>query len=811
MCRYKDKFNLSLTLGDDKECKSMLQLNATESFCRLRDSQIRSILWKSLLVVISHGKLSDFGNHCSDPHVLDRWCVICGATNSQSEAMGIDFGDTVTCTVSFMWPANTSSQLWHFAKTFIKYQSFQAYRGIRLGEAQNPGPSVGKKAPSCLNFAVVNPTSVFNKVGTFVKLRQQHNIHVFALAETSVTANAQAITTKQLASQKLQVNWPPPVLPQRDTIKCDRGKASGTAIISAVPMRPCRFALPDHWKTNTRFNRASIQIGQSHIQVWSVYGYTLSQPRCEERTDDILAFVNSQIDMVPLPFIICGDFNAEVTKLPIWTSFAQRGAQDLAQIHRQMYGVSVPPTCHQSTRPDSAIVSKDLVPLIKAITVLQPTWFSAHAPVLFQIQLPGVALFRNHFSLPKSYMDFAPTAIDLAEAHKFIAEVIPEPNTLEEWGQAVENTVDCWLQQKGESIGIPSYLPKSYRGRCCDRKLQSKPVISQLRHARQGEYEPPDEILSMKTKRKVTQHRRLESLYRRIKAVPNPQAKGRQYFQGICQEWNCILTSKCYGPPFARWLADAPELGLPPWPLPSLAFLHEVLQHSRFHIDSAIACDRKVFQNKAKFAEKLDRQHMGARNAFSRIRGTPRSPANVILKEIECQIPAKWNPEVRTVELHHQNLVKLEASIPILVDGQQGKLCHFSLDKVVIHFEKFPDMLPDVVKVTQSCEICKPQDVADQLTEYWATWWQSSSNQIADDAPWEFDDALLHLPHLPPIEIDFTLEQLKQTISRLKPNSARGFDGISVYELQTLPDALLDQLLIIFQTYLSANFVSVAT
>lgn len=116
-------------------------------------------------------------------------------------------------------------------------------------------------------------------------------------------------------------------------------------------------------------------------------------------------------------------------------------------------------------------------------------------------------------------MEFAPTSQDLAKAHQEIEHHIPQPSSLEEWGEAVEATVDQWLQQKGESLSIPSNLPKAFRGRCREISLQKKPVVSLLKHARQGDYEPPDEILSMKTKRKVTQHRRIESLYRRLKAA----------------------------------------------------------------------------------------------------------------------------------------------------------------------------------------------------------------------------------------------------------------------------------------------------
>ena len=755
----------------------------------------------TLIICRHYGLLDVLGNHCSDPHVLDLWCVICGATLTFGFAIDDISDERISCTAFANISARNPFSILYVAIPFQQNHTFQAYRGIRIGEAKNPGPSTRKKAPNTLNFAVVNPTALLNKVGTFVDLKKTCNIHVFALAETSATATAQQTITKQLAKQQLSVNWSPPVLPQRDTIKCDRGKASGTAIISSVPMRPCRFAIPDYWKTNTRFNRAIIQIGQSHFQVWSVYGFTSSQPRCKERTNELLAFVNSQLDLVPLPYIICGDFNAEVTQLPIWTSFAQRGAQDLAEIHLRLHGCSMPPTCQQATRPDSAIISKDIVPLVRSIRVLPATWFSTHAPVIFNIQLPGEALFRQHFTLPRSFMEFAPTKQDLEDAHAKVNADIPTPTSLEEWGNAVETTVDQWLQCKGSSLGIPTSLPAAFRGRCCDRNLQQRPVVSQLRYARQGDYEPSDEILSMRTKRKITQQRRIESLYRRLKAEPNPISRGQVYFQGICDEWICILKSRSFGIVFAHWLTNIPELGFPPWPLPTEGFLFDVLQHCHFQIECDLAFDRKVYHNKAKFAATLDRQHMGSQQAFSRIRGSPRSPVNVVKTELESIVPATWNLETKTVDLHHSELGEFQPSMPILVDGEQGKICHFSSNRIVIAFEQIPESPPDRVKLTQTCETCEPKDVADMLSTYWSEWWQCNDNLISDHESWTFDDTLLHLPQLPPIDVEFTLPQLKLAISRLKSNSARGFDGVSAFELQTMPDTLLEQLLTVLQNY----------
>ena len=733
-----------------------------------------------------------FGKHCSDPHVLDRWCVICDATKALGLATDLITVSFSQCIVFFLW----------LFDVFVNYNVFQAYRGIRIGEAKNPGPNTRKSSPTLLNIAVVNPTAVLNKVGTFLSLKEQRNIHVFAMSETSATLSAQKTLTYQFARQRLKVNWSPPVLPQRDTIKCDRGKASGTALVSSVPMRPCRFALPDPWRTNTRFNRAIIQVGQSHFQIWTVYGYTSSQPRCKERTNEILTFVNSQLDMIPLPFLICGDFNAEVTQLPIWSSFSQRGAQDLAQIHQMIHGSLMPPTCHHATRPDSAIVSKEIVPLISSIRVLSSTWFSAHAPVVFSIRLKDSALFRQHFTLPRSFMEFAPSQHDLAVAHQAVMANIPCPSSLEEWGDAVEATVDQWLQHKGEVLGIPTHLPKAYRGRCREIHFQKKPVVSHLRSARQGDYEPPDEILSMQTKRKVTQHRRIESLLRRLKAVP-PTSKGDQYFQGLCQEWICILKSKCHGPVFAQWLSTIPELGFPPWPLPTVEFLFDLLQHSRFHIETSVARDRKVFQDKALFAAKMDRMHMGSKQAFSRLRGAPKSPTNIVKTAIELNIPAIWNQEQQIVDLSHDDLHKLQASMPIFVDGQQGKLCHFATDRIVLHLDQIPDPLPTSVVITQNCETCDPQEVADKLSQYWKTWWTINEMPISDQDPWDFDDMLRSLPNITPLDIELTVEQLKLAITRLRPNSARGFDGISAFELQTLPDSLLEQLLKILLSYTS--------
>lgn len=58
---------------------------------------------------------------------------------------------------------------------------------------------------------------------------------------------------------------------------------------------------------------------------------------------------------------------------------------------------------------------------------------------------------------------------------------------------------------------------------------------------------------------------------------------------------------------------------------------------------------------------------------------------------------------------------------------------------------------------------------------------------------------LARLPVHEPVSVVFDLPELKLAIRRLKPHSARGFDGTSSAELRVIPDGLLLILLDIFQ------------
>ena len=331
-----------------------------------------------------------------------------------------------------------------------------------------------------LTVAITNPTTVQSKVPTIMDLFQKEGVQVVTLSETAATQHVQQQVSKKLCRKHVLSHWSPPAMPHRDSISdrlCERGKATGTAVFSMVPCRKARLPLSEPWNVCPRFVHTIVQIGQTHFQLCVVYGYSHSQfhQKASQQTEDLLQFVRDQILQVPLPYIICGDFNLEPTSMQSWHSFMQMGAVDLATIYQQLYHHQMPATCNQSTRPDTAIFSKELIPFVSSIRILGQQWFATHCPVLFTLTLPGPHLFTCRMRLPKTWCEFGPTEDNLAKALNDIGEDT-DITTLAQWGKLVDDTVDAWLRSQNSEI-LPSKLPKQFRGRCQTPKIAKSPTF----------------------------------------------------------------------------------------------------------------------------------------------------------------------------------------------------------------------------------------------------------------------------------------------------------------------------------------------
>lgn len=394
--------------------------------------------------------------------------------------------------------------------------------GVRHGEAKNPGPSKQVNECNFFNVGLCNPTSIYNKADTIKQLFTDVNLHILCLAETSATTSTQSIIRSNLRPEGIKCLFSPEVPPQITRVTgepSNRGKASGTAVFSTTPCRLNANPRPTEWITSPRFCHSICQLGPLQCQVVSIYGMTASHATAADFTNQMLEAILHEVKLVGLPFLIAGDFNHEPQKLPIWDDFAAWGCQDLLELHQAKFHCEMPPTCLEVTRPDNCILSKELIPLLTHIQVLEATWFATHRPVTMSFSLPKCQLFKNVLRLPKTWIELGIEKSDLEKTETTV-DTWPWPQTLEEWGHQVEQAVDLALRlQPQKDDGQPGHLPKAYRGRMQPRAPVKVPLQSHVKPARQGDYNPEKEVCSVASGRCVKQLRRIQSLYRRFKKV----------------------------------------------------------------------------------------------------------------------------------------------------------------------------------------------------------------------------------------------------------------------------------------------------
>ena len=210
-----------------------------------------------------------------------------------------------------------------------------------------------------------------------------------------------------------------------------------------------------------------------------------------------------------------------------------------------------------------------LVPFVSRIQVLEETWLATRSPVMFQLSLPGPVLFAKHIRFPKSFVE-----LDTADQHwdnmVDVSGALQNASSIQEWGEAVENNIDKYLRQ---GVGSVPFLSKAFRGRCQPVTFVKCPIMSPTKVANQGSFEPSCEVLSMPTRRKVTQVRRLESLWRRLNKLEKEGPKNENTMAELKGEWKAIVRSQCFGSPFLQWICSWSCFDFPSWPLPEASWV----------------------------------------------------------------------------------------------------------------------------------------------------------------------------------------------------------------------------------------------
>eukprot|EP00435_Cladocopium_sp_Y103_P074345 s105_g48.t1 len=675
---------------------------------------------------------------------------------------------------------------------------------VRYGEALHPGPEMD---PCTIRICITNPTCVAKKAEVYSDLIKKFGIHVVTMSETAATAVAQKKFTYDMRASKSKMLWSQPVPPLSETRlghATHRGKAAGVAIAATVPIRPSRVPLPEEWSTCNRILHAVVKMGQSHCQLVVLY----CRPVCGQGAIDfnnrLLEAALHQVDQIPLPYIILGDMNMDVDAFEAWPFLASKGCRSLDQLHQRLHATCMPFTCKQATRPDNAIVSPALVPHVKSVSVLEATWFATHAPVLFQIDLPGHNLFSLHLRFPKSFVELCIDDQDWTDMTDQQCD-LSSATTIEEWGRAVEKQVDATLRKGRGSV---PRLSRAYRGRCQNVRFVKCPIGSPTKKAWLGSFEPTTEVVSMSTRRQVTQVRRIESLQQRLAKFARQGPTTPNTLTELQQEWKAILRSHCFGSmPFLHWICSWPEICWPAWPLPDAEWLYQVLQITRFQVEAALKRDEQIQKLKHAFHRQLDRS-CNNKKAYATVRGPGLPRVSEIGRKVsfEAVVVNEDSSRHHRVYADQADIAMLSHDFPIAIGHIQAQVVEIECHSFTATTHEEVHLWEEDIPVIQHQFLISPGDIAKQLDAFWKPIWtrDEASMQFIDQTPAELGiSALLeHLPPHPEIAIDMQCQtSWSHAVKRLKSGSARGTDLISAQEIKMLPIAFIMELARILAGY----------
>ena len=652
--------------------------------------------------------------------------------------------------------------------------------------------------PDDLRFAICNPTSLTHKADAFSALRKQFHCHFIAASETSATQPVQGMASRQmrqLGYHSAFTTAAPSLRARADQQISLRGKATGRAAFCVAPLRHTRCS--QQLQPGLDLRLLHVIVDEWKIQFVILYGLAQSNSGAQEFNDALLATATQRVEQVNLPAIILGDFNADVHKLPSAHRLARLGFLHLQQLFTNMYGGNMPPTCKEATNPDTAFISPILLPRVKAISVLQEPLFDAHKVVLFDLYGCSGNLTKQVWPKPKPFTDliidrelFTQADVDLAH--------VPPPCDLEEWGQRVEHTVDVALRKAPAGANLPRHLPRAFRGRCLPQKPKQILITSLVPKARSGDFEPDQEIHRVVTAGMIKQLRRIQSLRRKLSKEALHHA--------LLLEWRCILRFRYQAQSFVAWLQSQPELYPVPWNLPTMEWLNDLDQLWRHEVQRAMNVDSQIFQDKQKFRLQLDKKQGHNKLTFASVRGSTPKLESV---EQTCEQDAILVP--LSTRVHSKSHARYEAFVPEPSAFQQGRnLCldnhlawiHDIREQSII--VSCPAELVDLenVQVRQNILVTNPQQICHHLTQFWEPIWQRDDAHLHSPALDVAFQQFLNLLPCQSLQVDSkNLEVWKQVIRALKWNAAPGPDGITAFELQTLPDSLISMLIQVVHSY----------
>ena len=686
-----------------------------------------------------------------------------------------------------------SNSRWQFCLRLFR---LTFYAAIRVGEADNPGPS-----HTSVKFGVTNPTTIYKKGHLATDL----DVDVLLLSETAATVSVQTLESKSFRERGYQTVWGHPMLPHRQTDRdaghdTFKGIAAGVSTHSRFPIRPTRLRDTSEWFEAGRIQQVFLQFPHHEFQLINIYGFPANDRKAKLKTNQLIDHAISIAMTNTFPIILCGDFNHHPDDLDALKPLWDKGFRTAAQIYQQVTGHPIPPTFQEATSNDVAIFAPSLVPMVQKVWVDNQKLVAGHNPLCFEMHLPNETMFQQIWRLPKTWLSLDPKK-------EMISKNFQPPNyhnsnnPLLDWSMSVEDAVHHALRDESDSLDQagPSGLPRSHRGRCLPPRITQQPCPRGIKPAWHDHYTPAIDQATMKIKQLTKQMRRIQSLKRRVQRWESDHSLSDHYYTQLWEEWMCILKAKGFSKGFLAWIREHPDIMQIPLQLPTAEYLHDLEQILRHHTDQEVYKQNQKHAKLAQFVRTQDVKKYGRSSAFQSVKEQGAGLLSTVETPHQIQVIAVEPPAYGLIQVQLPEQTQIDSFDNLRLNHHPVQVVQWNPPCLELMLED-PDIPYDAPLILEYNTIsAQPPVVAAALDSYWRTFWNRDDNP-PDDHWDQLNDILDRLPPLPTMDIDlFDLQVWKQAIKALKSKSARGCCAWAPDELKMLPDCCIQSLIAAFQ------------
>ena len=559
------------------------------------------------------------------------------------------------------------------------------------------------------------------------------------------------------------------------------------ATLSKFPTR----AIPVVWKQDSyQTSRVQVTATLCH-DMWItggvVYGEPpgMAHPFAKEHTEALLQEVSEAVTSVRGLRFVAGDWNFQIGQLEAFQYLQQHGFQDLQTVAEERWGWSPQPTCKGVTRKDFFFVSPELRDLLVDVKIIHDIW-SDHS-VLAGVFQGGPKHVAKHcwkmpgpFPWPRDFVnsDFQPK-VDFEHAD-------PSENYASLWQQVEEYAAGLSVVEANNQCdsALPLQVPKSSTGR--GRTFETVPkygstLAGTLKKGRAGDVVPLLHGQSVKHAHWFRQLRRMQSYCRHRKVHPTDAENAH----GV-QLWRSILQAKGFPNGFQQWwqteatvLLDGAPLVIPLAP-PELVTAEMLYQSFVMEVRQLEA---KLNKSRRDYA--VQRRKDMAMMIFQDVRKDQPDRVDVLLS----------NQQAVVVDICTENLcvtlsepVSFDWTQPCVIDGKKFEIIHS--ESVWVYLDSIDGVQIESV-ISQHRFVGKLEEMFQEFETEWSQRWNRHKDTPSSQWTQIIEFAKATIPKLDIQLNPITVTDLRQEISRKKLRSATGLDGVSLSDLKSMPDAVL--------------------